>query len=115
MKKSGRIAGRIAASLSTYAHASNDEATITAIRTASNHAIQAGDIAALSASLADDFVVVVGNGALLTRVQYIAAFEHDFGTPGIRPLRAHSGLDRPLILGSARRRTWPLDRPTTRR
>jgi ketosteroid isomerase-like protein len=82
MKKTRRAAVLLAASLATYAHASPEEASIRAIRAASNHAIQAGDIAALAASLADDFVVIVGNGVLLTRDQYIAAFEHDFKTPG---------------------------------
>ena len=59
-----------------------DEAKIRAVRAESNRAIQAGDIQAFAASLSDDFVVVVGNGELLTREQYVAAFEADFKTPG---------------------------------
>jgi ketosteroid isomerase-like protein len=55
-----------------------DEARIREARAESNRAIQAGDAAGFAKSLDGDFVVVTGNGSLLTREQYVAAFARDF-------------------------------------
>lgn len=54
------------------------EAEILAVRAESNRGIAAGDIGVVSASLAEDFVVVIGDGTLLRREEYIAAFACGF-------------------------------------
>lgn len=54
---------------------------IRSIRAKSNRAIAACDIAGVSASLAEDFVVVIGDGTFLSRDEYIAAFAHGFEQP----------------------------------
>jgi ketosteroid isomerase-like protein len=51
------------------------------LRHESNQAIVAGDARSFAASLDDDFVVVTGNGSLLSREAYIAAFAKDFEDP----------------------------------
>jgi Domain of unknown function (DUF4440) len=58
-----------------------DQALIRNIRSTSNHAIAAGDAVGFSASLDKDFMVVTGNGSLLSREAYIAAFAKDFEDP----------------------------------
>lgn len=55
-----------------------DEEQIRGIRAQSNQAIVTSDIAAFSASLADDFVMVRGSGLFSTREQYIESFREDF-------------------------------------
>ena len=54
---------------------------IRSLRNESNQAIVAGDATRFAASLDEDFVVVTGNGSLLTRQAYIAAFAKDFEDP----------------------------------
>lgn len=58
------------------------EAEIRAARQGSNAAIQHRDIKAFAATLADDFVMIRGNGALVpSRQAYIDTFTHDFADP----------------------------------
>ena len=66
------------ASVSCAAQAAHDEGLIRELRTASNKAITASDIAGFSASLESGFVVVTGNGSFLTREAYVVAFAKDF-------------------------------------
>jgi ketosteroid isomerase-like protein len=58
-----------------------DEEAIRGLRAASNKAIAASDVSGFAASLEDGFVVVTGNGSLLTREEYIATFAKDFEDP----------------------------------
>ena len=58
-----------------------DQKLIRDIRNVSNQAIAAGDATRFAVSLDEDFMVVVGNGSLLTRKAYIAAFAKDFEDP----------------------------------
>ena len=58
-----------------------DQKLIRDIRNVSNQAIAAGDATRFAASLDEDFMVVTGNGSLLTREAYIAAFAKDFEDP----------------------------------
>jgi ketosteroid isomerase-like protein len=67
-----------ATSTSGSAQETPDQNLIRDIRNASNQAIATGDAANFAASLDEDFVVVTGNGSLLTREAYIAAFAKDF-------------------------------------
>ena len=60
---------------------SQDEERIRNLRGESNRAIVASDAERFAASLAPDFVVVTGNGSLLTREAYVAAFAKDFRDP----------------------------------
>jgi len=69
------------ASVSCMAQAAHDEESIRSMRAASNKAIEASDIAGFAASLEPGFVVVTGNGSLLTREAYLAAFAKDFEDP----------------------------------
>jgi hypothetical protein len=68
-------------SISCVAQATRDEETIRGLRAASNKAIGASDISGFAASLEPGFVVVTGNGSLLTREEYIATFAKDFEDP----------------------------------
>jgi len=68
-------------SASALAQQDPDQALIRNIRSASNQAIAAGDAVGFSASLDTDFMVVTGNGSLLSREAYIAAFAKDFADP----------------------------------
>ena len=54
---------------------------IRALRAASNQAIADGDLSAVAATLADDFVVIIGDGTFLSRAAYIEAFAHTFEQP----------------------------------
>jgi ketosteroid isomerase-like protein len=65
-----------------FAGTSTDEAAIRAIRVASNHAIQQGNIEAFAASLTADFVMVRGSSTFASRDAYIDAFARDFKDPG---------------------------------
>jgi hypothetical protein len=58
-----------------------DQNLIRHIRNASNQAIIAGDATIFAASLDEDFMVITGNGSLLSREAYIAAFAKDFEDP----------------------------------
>jgi ketosteroid isomerase-like protein len=58
-----------------------DKASIQKSRAASNAAIVAGDSQAFAANLEPDFVVVTGNGSLMAREAYVAAFARDFADP----------------------------------
>ncbi len=82
MKKPMRAVSRLAASMP---HATppfhTAEATIRALRAASNLAIADADLIAVSVSLAEDFIVIIGDGTLLSREDYIAAFAHTFEQP----------------------------------
>jgi hypothetical protein len=69
------------ASVSCVAQAAHDEESIRSIRTVSNKAIAASDIAGFAASLEPGFVVVTGNGSLLSREAYVATFAKDFEDP----------------------------------
>ena len=69
------------ASVLCVAQAAHDEESIRSMRAASNKAIEASDIAGFAASLEAGFVVVTGNGSLLTREAYLAAFSKDFEDP----------------------------------
>lgn len=68
-------------SLASYSPISAEEAKIRAIRVESNRAIAAQDVVGVSASLAEDFIVVIGDGTFLSREEYIAAFAHGFEQP----------------------------------
>ena len=68
-------------SISSLAQGAPDQDLIRDIRSASNRAIAAGDATGFAASLDKDFVVVTGNGSLLSREAYIAAFAKDFEDP----------------------------------
>jgi ketosteroid isomerase-like protein len=81
MKKNRRVKALLEDSLANYGQIPSDEAKIREIRAASNRAIAARDVAGVSASLADDFVVVIGDGTLLSREEYIAAFAQGFEQP----------------------------------
>jgi hypothetical protein len=65
-------------SISCVAQTARDEETIRGLRAASNKAISASDVSGFAASLEPGFVVVTGNGSLLTREEYIATFAKDF-------------------------------------
>lgn len=69
------------ASVSCVAQAAHDEESIRSVRAVSNKAIAASDIAGFAASLESGFVVVTGNGSLLSREAYVAAFAKDFEDP----------------------------------
>jgi ketosteroid isomerase-like protein len=81
MRKNRRAKVLLADSLASYRQVPVDEAKIREIRAESNRAIAARDVVGVSASLADDFVVVIGDGTFLTREKYLAAFEHGFEQP----------------------------------
>lgn len=81
MKKLRRAAAILAATAPATASTPAAEAEIRALRAASNLAIANGDLAAISAPLADDFVVVIGDGTLLSREAYLEAFAHTFAQP----------------------------------
>src|ERR1035441_2946166 len=68
-------------SASSLAQHSTDQDVIHGIRNASNAAIAVGDVTGFAVSLDQDFVVVTGNGSLLSREAYIAAFAKDFEDP----------------------------------
>jgi hypothetical protein len=68
-------------SISCVAQASRDDEAIRSLRAASNKAISASDVLGFAASLEPGFVVVTGNGSLLTREEYIATFAKDFEDP----------------------------------
>jgi ketosteroid isomerase-like protein len=68
-------------SVSCVAQATRDEETIRGLRAASNKAIAASDVSGFAASLEPGFVVVTGNGSLLTREEYVATFAKDFKDP----------------------------------
>ena len=68
-------------SASSLAQHSPDQNAIHGIRKASNAAIAAGDATGFAVSLDQDFVVVTGNGTLLSREAYIATFAKDFEDP----------------------------------
>jgi hypothetical protein len=68
-------------SASSLAQHSPDQDSIHGMRRASNIAIAAGDVKGFAVSLDQDFVVVTGNGSLLSREAYIAAFAKDFEDP----------------------------------
>jgi ketosteroid isomerase-like protein len=70
-----------ATSISGNAQGPSDRDLIRDIRNASNQAIAAGDATNFAASLDEDFVVVTGNGSLLSREAYITAFAKDFEDP----------------------------------
>ena len=70
-----------AVSMSGSSQGTPDQKLIRGIRNVSNQAITAGDAKRFAASLDEDFVVVTGNGSLLTRKAYIAAFAKDFENP----------------------------------
>jgi ketosteroid isomerase-like protein len=58
------------------------EAEIRGARQVSNESIQRHDIKTFASTLAPDFVMIRGNGALIpTRQAYIDLFVHDFGDP----------------------------------
>jgi ketosteroid isomerase-like protein len=78
MKKPRRAAEVIAASMAPRIRISTGEGEIHGLRAASNRAIASGDLAGVAASLAEDFVVVIGDGTLLTREEYLAAFAQGF-------------------------------------
>jgi hypothetical protein len=69
------------ASVSCVAQAAHDEESIRSARAVSNKAIAASDIAGFAASLEHGFVVVTGNGSLLSREAYVATFAKDFEEP----------------------------------
>ncbi len=69
------------ASAPGFAQHSPDENLIREMRSASNVAIAAGDSKTFAMSLDQDFVVVTGNGMLLSREAYVAAFAKDFEDP----------------------------------
>jgi hypothetical protein len=69
------------ASVSCVAQAARDEGSIRNLRAASNKAIAASDVAGFAVSLEPGFVVVTGNGSLLTRDAYVSAFAKDFEDP----------------------------------
>jgi ketosteroid isomerase-like protein len=69
------------ASASVLAQQDPDQALIRHIRSTSNQAIAVGDAAGFAASLDKDFMVVTGNGSLLSREAYVAAFAKDFQDP----------------------------------
>lgn len=78
MKKTRRAAVLLTDSLANYVRQPAEEAKIRAVRAESNRAIATGDVAGVSASLEDDFVVVIGDGTFLSREEYVAAFAHGF-------------------------------------
>ena len=69
------------ASTPSLAQHSADQDSIQSIRSASNSALAVGDITAFAVSLDSDFVVVTGNGSLLSREAYLTAFAKDFEDP----------------------------------
>src|SRR5579859_1682064 len=91
MKKTRRAGVLVADSLASYRQVPVDEAKIRAVRAESNRAIEVGDLDGVAASLAADFVVVVGDGTLLTREQYLEAFEAGFNSP--EPVRYERVVD----------------------
>jgi ketosteroid isomerase-like protein len=70
-----------AVSASGSALGATDQDLIRGIRNVSNRAIAAGNATNFAASLDEDFAVVTGNGSLLSREEYIAAFAKDFEDP----------------------------------
>jgi len=81
MKKPQSAASPLATSMASDPQTLPEAAKIRGLRAESNRGIEAGDIAAVAASLADDFVVVIGDGTLLSREEYIAAFKRGFAQP----------------------------------
>ena len=81
MKKSMTGSILLVASLTCSAQTPSEEDNIRSLRSISNLALIARDIASFAASLSDDFVVVVGNGSFLSRDAYIAVFAKDFEYP----------------------------------
>jgi ketosteroid isomerase-like protein len=81
MKKSMTGSILLVASLTCSAQTPSEEDNIRSLRSISNQALIARDIASFAASLSDDFVVVVGNGSFLSRDAYIAVFAKDFEYP----------------------------------
>ncbi len=81
MKKPTRAAAILAASAQPSAKPPSAELEVRALRTASNHAIATGDLSAVAATLAEDFVVIIGDGTLLSRADYLEAFAHTFAQP----------------------------------
>ena len=71
----------LANSTSSSAQSHPAEREIRDLRAASNRAIAARDLSGVAASLADDFVVIIGDGTLLTREAYLEAFAHTFAQP----------------------------------
>ena len=66
---------------SSPAQDSPHQDSIHGMRLASNTAIASGDVMGFAVSPGQDFVVVTGNGSLLSREAYIAAFAKDFEDP----------------------------------
>ena len=56
------------------AHLPSADTEIRALRAASNHAIATGDLFAISATLAHNFTVIIGDGTQLSRAAYLEAF-----------------------------------------
>ena len=81
MKKRGRIAATLATSATVRAQSPSDEIAIRNLRTASNYAIATGDLHTISTTLSADFVVIIGDGSLLSREAYLEAFAHSFQQP----------------------------------
>ena len=98
MKKTRRAAVLLADSLAYYVRLPAEEAKIRAVRAESNRAIAAGDVAGVSASLVDDFVVVIGDGTFFTREEYISAFKFGFEQPS--PLAYERIADEVLLSSS---------------
>jgi ketosteroid isomerase-like protein len=78
MKKVRRAGVLLAESLAGYVRVPAEEAKIREVRAESNQAIAVRDLTGVSASLAGDFVVVIGDGTFFTREEYVAAFAHGF-------------------------------------
>ena len=69
-------------SLTALSQSNPAESEIRAARQASNTAIQHHDIKAFASTLANDFVMIRGNGALVpSRQAYIDMFVEDFANP----------------------------------
>jgi ketosteroid isomerase-like protein len=81
MKSFAIVLLSLVVSCSCVAQTAHDEESIRSIRSASNKAIAASDIAGFAASLEPGFVVVTGNGSFLSREAYVAAFAKDFEDP----------------------------------
>ena len=81
MKKQTRAAAMLGTSITTARSILPQETAIRSLRAASNQAIATGDLAGISSTLADDFVVIIGDGTLLSRVDYLEAFAHTFQQP----------------------------------
>jgi ketosteroid isomerase-like protein len=81
MKKRRRASTLVATSILSPAPIPSAALEIRALRDASNLAIAARDLPAIASALADDFVVIIGDGTLLTRATYLEAFAHTFAQP----------------------------------